>query len=344
MTTQAIVNRATIGYVKTVGIVNNGYNGRGFANPYDIAFRPDGRIYVLNRCDPGRASAIRIGVCNLDDEYLFEFGNGHGSGPGQFVWPVAMAFGGDDRLYITDEQNHRVAVYDADGEYVTQWGQRGSDPGCMDGPTGIAIDQEGNLFIADQGNGRVQKFTPDGDLILSWGEPGSEDGEFNLPWGVGVGPDGSVYVADWRNDRVQRFTPDGEHVQTLGSSGSDEGQLSRPSGVAVDSTGLVYVSDWGNERVQVFDQDGETAGILRGEATESQWAIEYFSANPEEWEVREMSDLVPDLPEQFSTPYHISSQTEPYFWGPVSVKLDHRDRLYVVETNRHRFQVYGEGF
>ena len=24
-------------YLKTIGIVNNGYNGRGFANPYDLA-------------------------------------------------------------------------------------------------------------------------------------------------------------------------------------------------------------------------------------------------------------------------------------------------------------------
>ena len=35
----------TINYLKTIGIVNNGYNGRGFANPYDVAVSRDGRIY-----------------------------------------------------------------------------------------------------------------------------------------------------------------------------------------------------------------------------------------------------------------------------------------------------------
>ena len=51
-------------------------------------------------------------------------------------------------------------------------------------------------------------------------------------------------------------------------------------------------------------------------------------------------DLTPELPPHLTTPYHVSSQTEPYFWGPVAVSLDREGRLYVVETNRHRFQVY----
>ena len=36
----------------------------------------------------------------------------------------------------------------------------------------------------------------------------------------------------------------------------------------------------------------------------------------------------------------IASQTEAYFWGPVSVTLDDDGRLYVVEHSRHRVQVY----
>jgi len=40
------------------------------------------------------------------------------------------------------------------------------------------------------------------------------------------------------------------------------------------------------------------------------------------------------------SPYHESSQTEPYFWGPVSVKVDTQGQIYVTEANRHRLQVY----
>ena len=79
---------------------------------------------------------------------------------------------------------------------------------------------------------------------------------------------------------------------------------------------------------------------LRGEATLSKWADEYYAVNPEEKRERDRSDLISDLPPHLNTPYLVSSQTEPYFWGPISVKLDREQRLYVAETNRHRIQVY----
>ena len=56
---------------------------------------------------------------------MFEFSEGHGSEPGQFVLPVAMAFDSRDHLYITDEFNNRVVVYDADGKFLGQWGEYG---------------------------------------------------------------------------------------------------------------------------------------------------------------------------------------------------------------------------
>ena len=74
MTTQPATKLFQLDYVKTIGIVNNGTNGRGFANPYDAAIAKDGRIFVLNRCDPGRAKAIRIGICNLDEECVHALG------------------------------------------------------------------------------------------------------------------------------------------------------------------------------------------------------------------------------------------------------------------------------
>lgn len=79
---------------------------------------------------------------------------------------------------------------------------------------------------------------------------------------------------------------------------------------------------------------------MRGEGTLSKWATEFLAANPDEQVVRDQSNLIPDLPPHLSTPYLVSSQTEPYFWGPVSVTLDRQGHLYVTETNRHRFQVY----
>ena len=340
MSTETAARPLTVQYVKTIGIVNNGFNGRGFANPVDTAVSRDGRIYVLNRCDQARARAIRVGICTLEEDYLGEFGDGAGDGDTQFKLPTAMAFDAEDRLHVVDEGNNRVTVFDSDGGFLWKWGSYGAGDGELDGPSGIAFDSEGICYVSDQHNSRVQKFTGTGELLAKWGELGGGPGQFNMPWGVGVDSDDNVYVADWRNDRIQKFSSGGEYVAAFGTSGEGDGQLSRPSAVALDDRGNVYVADWGNERVQVFDPDGAFLLKLRGEATISRWAADFFASNPDEVDVRETANLTPALPSEFSTPYQISSQTEPYFWGPVSVTLNGEGRLYVTETNRHRFQIY----
>ena len=111
MTTIQNSTQVTLEYIKTIGIVNNGFNGRGFANPYDLAISADETIYVINRCDSARASAIRVGILNFEEDYLGEFGFGNGPGDGQFVWPVSMRLDSQERLLITDEYNHRISIF-----------------------------------------------------------------------------------------------------------------------------------------------------------------------------------------------------------------------------------------
>ena len=342
MSTQTAVTTFALDYVKTMGLVGVQL-GRGFINPYDLVVSGDGRIFVLNRCDSARAALVRVGIVNFDEDYLGEFGNGYGAGDGQFMLPVAMALDSQERLYITDEHLHRISVFDLSGNFLHKWGASGRGEGEFNGLAGIAIDANDHVYIVDQHNNRVQKFSTEGQYLDQWGRAGQGPGQFNLPWGVTVDTQGSVYVADWRNDRIQKFSPAGQWLAICGTSGAGDGQFHRPSSVAVDPDGYIYVSDWGNERVQVLGPDGSFQVQLRGQATLSKWAQEFISVNPDEKETRAMSNLIPDLPPHLNTPHHISSQTEPYFWGPVSVKLDKEGRLYVTEANRHRIQVYQKG-
>jgi len=339
VSTQTAVARLALTYVKTIGSVTV-QPGRGFINPYDMVSSKDGRLFILNRCDSARAALVRVGVMNFAEDYLGEFGKGYGAGDGQFMLPVAMALDSQERLYITDEHLHRVSIFDLDGNFLGKWGTFGRGEGALHGPAGIAIDAEDRVYIADQHNHRIQAFQSDGTYLGQWGEAGSAPGQFAMPWGVAVDAQGDVYVADWRNDRVQKFTATGQFVASFGTSGTGDGQFQRPSSVAVDPEGYLYIADWGNERVQVLGPDGSVQEVLCGQATLSRWAEEFFAVNPDERETRAMSNLVPTLPAHLNTPHHISSQTEPYFWGPVSVKLDSAGRLYVTEANRHRIQIY----
>jgi len=320
-------------YVKTIGVYNNSEAGRGFANPVDLVVSRDGRIFVLNR-----GKYCRVGVCNLDEEYLYEFGS-LGDDDGQFRLGSAIALDNQENLYIADEAHNRINVFDSSGIFLRKWGKPGSGDGQFNGPSGLAFDSEGNVYVVDQHNHRVQRFTQEGHYLGQWGKHGNGDGQFNLPWGITLDSEGNVYVADWRNDRVQKFSPDGRFVAKFGESGNGDSQLHRPSSVAVDSVGYIYVADWGNERVQVMGSDGTVLLGLRGQATLSAWAKEFLDANVDEKAPREKANLVPQLPSHLDTPYLISAQTEPYFWGPA-VNLDVEGRLYVTEASRHRIQVY----
>ncbi len=328
-------------YSQTVGFYAQ--VGRGFNNPVDMALGRDGVLYVLNRAGSDvelRMPYKRVTMCTLAEDYLGQFSSG-GTEDGQLMWPVALAIDAEERLYISDEALHRISIFDKQGRFLNQWGVKGSGAGEFDRPAGIAFDPEQHLLVVDGRNNRIQKYTKDGRFLGQWGQGGRGPGELTLPWGIAVDRAGEVYVADWRNDRVQRFDARGTFVASYGTSGQGDGEFRRPAGVAVDAERNIYVADWGNERVQVLAPDGSFLAKFRGEAGLSKWGESYFIANQDEFEERQKADLEPEL--NLSSPADLrqeSASIEKFFWGPTAVKVDDQGRIYVVDSCRHRLQVY----
>jgi hypothetical protein len=113
-------------------------------------------------------------------------------------------------------------------------------------------------------------------------------------------------------------------LATFGSSGSDPGRLLRPAGVGVDRHGYLFVADWANHRMQVFTPDGEVVQWFRGDATMTPWAQEYIDGNPAIKAGRAVADTEP----------------EKWFWAPIAVEVDAEGRALVLDSCRHRIQVY----
>ena len=338
---------ATIRYSHTVGSLSN--QGRGFQNPVDVALDSQGVMYVLNRAGPElpiRLPYKRVSMCTVDEEFLGEFGTG-GTAYGEFWWPSSLAFDSRDRLYVADEALNRITVFSTTGEMLGVWGETGAAPGQLASPSYIACDADDNLLIADSGNHRIQKFTTDGRLLQSWGGYGDGDGRFNTPWGIALDGEGCAYVSDWGNDRIQKFTSGGEFIEQLPRPGTAqrEGEaISHPAGLCLDAEGIIYVADWGNERVRVLAPQGELLATLRGESVTPSWANEYFQANPEEGSLRLEADLSPILQppggSDLVSDRGESASVEKLFWGPTAVKIDGHGSLLVVDSCRHRVQVY----
>ena len=308
-------------YDHTIGM--DDFAGRSFRNLADLALGPNEMLYVLQRGESLHHN-VAVKICNVGEEWFGDFGS-FGSGPGQMVWPAGIAVDSAERLYVTDEWNQRVSVFDTEGNLLDEWGASGDGDGQLNRPSGIAFDADENLLIVDARNHRVQRFTPSGKFLGKFGGHGQGPGQLNMPWGVALNPTGEIYVTDWRNDRVQKFTSQGEFILEWGASGNGPAQFNRPAGIAVDRDGDVYVVDWHNNRVQTFTGDGEYLDELIGDATMSVWGGQLMAANP----VMEGHRQTAKYPER-----------EGRLFLPRSVKVDGQNRIFIVDSCKGRLQAY----
>jgi DNA-binding beta-propeller fold protein YncE len=212
----------------------------------------------------------------MDFRYRVEAGWPQFPGDGPHGEAVAVACDRHGRVFIFFRGPQPVRVYEADGRFVTGWGE-----GLFARPHGLFIGPDDTVWCTDDVDHTVRAFTPDGNLILTLGTSGrhSDTGAtshdyrtirragppFNYPTNLALAPDGDLYVTDgYGNARVHRFTPDGRLVQSWGEPGSGPGQFHVPHGLAVDREGTVYVADRENSRVQLFSPEG----VYRGEWTD----------------------------------------------------------------------------
>lgn len=151
--TSKYVYKATLGITGARGSDNTHFN-----NPWGVAVDNSGRIYVADS-DNHRVQRCTLsgstGTCST-----FAGVTGvQGSDFGHFSHPFAIALDVNGRVYVSDEWNNRVQVFDSTGAYLTTIGGNwGALNGEMRNPEGIAVDRAGNLYVTDQTNHRVQKY------------------------------------------------------------------------------------------------------------------------------------------------------------------------------------------
>jgi len=171
----------------------------------------------------------------------------HGEGPGEFIYPVAIAEDDRHNLYVCEYGGHdRVQVFRPDGTYVSEFGSFGAGPGQFQRPSGI-LWRDGKLYIVDAFNNRVQVFHEDGRLAEL--PPDAFTAELHYPYDIASANDGRFYVVEYGTGRVTCFDNDGRLLGRYGHSGDGAGQLSRPWGLGVDDRGRVLIADTDNRRV-----------------------------------------------------------------------------------------------
>lgn len=158
-----------------------GMSPNHFNLPTDVAFASNGDVYVSDGY--GNPRVVKY---SRDGKYLLHWGK-RGAGPGEFQLPHNIAVDARDRVYVTDRDNRRVEVFDAKGNFLTEWRDTG-------GVSALAITPDQHIWT-----GGVLR-TLDGKPIAKL------PAEVPAAHGMAIGTSGEVYVAQL-SGVVQKFVP-----------------------------------------------------------------------------------------------------------------------------------------
>ena len=193
--------------------------------PYDVAFGPDGSMYIADRANHKIRKVTPAGIISTFAGSGTAGYNGDGitATSARLNSPYGVDVDSDGNVYIADFDNERVRKVDTNRVITTYAG------------TGIA--------------------TIDGD-----GGPAIEAG-LHKPMYVYAAPSGDLYIGESNNNRI-RLVHD-HNIDTLAGSGQfgyvgDGGApvfstWQRPSAMAMDSLGNLWVADRLNRRIRVIN-------------------------------------------------------------------------------------------
>ncbi|MGR5145393.1 NHL repeat-containing protein [Photobacterium alginatilyticum] len=130
-----------------------------------------------------------------------------GAEHGEFHTPSDIAATPNGLIYITDQFNNRIEVYDADNQWKSSFGQEGygasNDNFLL--PTSIDYDS-GHLFISDLVNRSIKVFDLEGNFVDSFSGFGADPGKGQLwmPYLLHVN-NSKVYLPDCALNRINVY-------------------------------------------------------------------------------------------------------------------------------------------
>ena len=159
--------------------------------------------------------------------------------------PQGVTVSPDGHIYVCDEANDCVCVFDVEGKSLFSFGSRGSDDECFNCPGCISFASDGLLYITDVRNHRICVYDKDGKFVKKFPTNCK-------PSGVVATDCGHLVVTSSSTNRILVFTTEGDLVHEFGERGEALGQFCGICGLALDSDGAIYIVDNGNRRIQVF--------------------------------------------------------------------------------------------
>ena len=97
-----------------------GEDDEHFYRPADIAFAPDGSVYVADGY--GNARVVKF---SKEGEHITSWGK-HGTGESEFDIVHSVAVDSTGTVYVSDRENNRIQIFDAGGKFLRMWTHLGA--------------------------------------------------------------------------------------------------------------------------------------------------------------------------------------------------------------------------
>jgi DNA-binding beta-propeller fold protein YncE len=138
----------------------------------------------------------RLQVFTSDLVFVRQIGS-PGKGNRQFLRPVDVTHDENGNLYVTDNGNNRVRIFNVQGNFLRIL----IPPGRIAQPFGITYSR--NLVYITQGmeNGKVHVYHKNGSEVTSIPY---ESGQYAVG-GIAIDPDGFIYICDFSRNQVVLF-------------------------------------------------------------------------------------------------------------------------------------------
>jgi DNA-binding beta-propeller fold protein YncE len=97
-----------------------GEDASHFDRPTDIAFASTGDVYISDGY--GNARVVKF---SKDGKFIQAWGK-HGTGPGEFNTVHSVGVDSQGTVYVSDRENNRIQIFDANGKYLREWNNLGA--------------------------------------------------------------------------------------------------------------------------------------------------------------------------------------------------------------------------